>query len=172
MWDVGAGQRSASIEGVQTAGGGRLRGYRVAIAAAVSALFACAHGAPPGTAAAYTESVRAGLDLYEGGEYVIAARRFEDASREAQFLRDGPGEKRAVAAACTSWLRARRVGEFARCTDQLEHLHRRANRAEPGLAALLALGAIAGDRELPPFRVTPGAREVISETAALEEEER
>jgi hypothetical protein len=171
MWDVGAGQRSAKIGGLRSAAG-RRRTLRVAIASAVATLFACAHAPPPGTAAAYEEAVRAGLDLYEGGEYVIAARRFEEAAREATQLGERSGEKRALAAACTSWLRARRIGEFARCTDRLEHVHRRANRAEPGLAALLALGAIAGDRELPPFRVTPEARALIQETAALEEDER
>ena len=171
MPDVGAGLRPASIGGASSVGVCR-RSQRVAIVMAVATLFACATGPPPGTQAAHAEAVRAGLDLYEGGEFVIAARRFEDASHEAGFLRDRQGEKRALAAACTSWLRARRLAEFARCTDGLEHMHRRANRAEPGLAALLALGAIAGERELPPFRVTRDAAEVIRASAAFEGDRR
>lgn len=111
-------------------------------------------------------AIRAGLDLYESGEYVLAARRFEDAASEAQGLRDVRTEKRALIAQCTSWLLARRISEFGQCTDRLEHLHRRADRAEPGIGTLLALGAIADERKSPPFRIAPEAAPLLRATRA------
>ncbi|MGH0030059.1 MAG: hypothetical protein ACQGVC_09735 [Myxococcota bacterium] len=95
----------------------------------------------------------AGLDLYDAREFAVAAERFHEAAREAHALRDAKTEKTALSAECTSWLRAGHMGAFAACTERLGKLHRRSHAPDPGLGALLALGAIAGERPAPPFRV-------------------
>ena len=76
-------------------------------------------------------------------------------------------ERRATQAECTSWLRARRLSDFSECTSRLETLHRREHRADPGLNTLLAMGAVAGGRPIPPFRV-PAAVHPIVRAAAKE----
>jgi hypothetical protein len=139
---------------MQSAGGFR-RGRR---------LFACATGgvSGPGDGVARLERANAaGLDLYAAGEYRVAARRFQDAGREARGLRDREAEKHAVTAECAAWLRARALDELTDCTDRLGNLHRHARRAAPGMGALLSLGAIAGERPLPQYRVSPDVAPVL-----------
>ena len=113
------------------------------------------------------EHVDAGLNLYESGDFVLAARRFESAGAGAKRCGDLSMERRAVTGACTSWLRARRLGELAECTARLEALQRRERRSDPGLNTLLAIGAIAGGRPLPPFKV-PNAVHPIVRGSAME----
>ena len=64
-------------------------------------------------------------------------------------------------AECVSWLRARAVSELDACTLRLDVLHQRANRSERGIGTLLALGAIAGNRPPPPFRIPEDVRPVL-----------
>ncbi|MBW2270545.1 MAG: hypothetical protein JRH16_18420, partial [Deltaproteobacteria bacterium] len=78
-----------------------------------------------------------------------------------------PMERKATTAECTAWLQARKLGELASCTERLEALHRRERRSDPGLNTLLAMGAVAGDRPIPPFRV-PSAVHPILRAAAKE----
>jgi hypothetical protein len=112
---------------------------------------------PPAATAEQASRLRAnldaGLDLYAAGDFVLAAHRFEEAAHGARGFRSVTLERKATAAACTSWLRARRLAEFSGCTQRLEGVHRRERRSDPGLNALLALGAVAGQRPLPPLRV-------------------
>ena len=49
----------------------------------------------------------------------------------------------------------------------LETLHRKEHRADPGLNTLLAMGAVAGGRPIPPFRV-PAAVHPMVRAAAKE----
>jgi len=171
MRDVGVGLRLAKNGGLQSAGALR-RGRRAAIACAVAALFACATGGGAVDGVARLERANAaGLDLYDAGEYRVAARRFQDAGREARALRDRDAEKRAVTAECAAWLRARALGELSDCTDRLGSLHRHARRAAPGLGALLSVGAIAGQRPLPLYRVSPEVAPVLR-AASDDREER
>ena len=172
MRDVGAGLRLAKNGGMQSAGGFR-RGRRAAIAFAVAALFACATGgvSGPGDGVERMERANAaGLDLYAAGEYRVAARRFRDAGQEARALRDREAEKHAVTAECAAWLRARALEELTDCTDRLGNLHRHARRAAPGMGALLSLGAIAGQRPLPQYRVSPDVAPVLRAAANAGEE--
>jgi hypothetical protein len=171
MSNVGAGLRWAKVGGTQSVGvNGRWRG--VAIAGAVATLFACTHpqsSVPHGSSERMDAAIAAGLDLYESREYGLAARRFEDAGQEARKLRRPEIEKRALTAQCTSWLLAHRNDELGRCSDRLEQMHRRANRSEPGIGTLLALGAIADDRPAPPFRVAPEVAPLLRATRAAGE---
>ena len=155
MRDVGAALRRAITGGTRSAGGFR-RWRGVAVAGAAAALFACASNPGPvssGSALRLERMIGAGLDLYEAREYTVAAERFHDAAREAYTLRDHDTEKSALVAECTSWLLAQRQSEFSTCTERLGKRHRKARRADPGLGTLLAMGAIAGDRPTPPFRI-------------------
>ena len=154
MRAVGAALRRANTGGTQSAGVYR-RWHGVAAALAAATLSACA-GAPPPTSDAthaLERAISAGLELYEAREFAVAAERFHEAARTAHGLGDADTEKQALAAECTAWLRARQLGEFAACTDRLGALHRHARRPDPGLGTLLAMGAIAGQRPAPPFRV-------------------
>ena len=72
-----------------------------------------------------------------------------------------------MTAACTAWLRARELAELADCTSQLEYLQRHSRRSDPGVNTLIAMGAIAGGRPLPPFRV-PNAIQPLLQQAAQE----
>ncbi len=155
MQAVGAALRRAITGGTQSVGGFR-RWRGVAVAVVAAALFACATNAPApssGSALRLERAIAAGLDLYEAREYAVAAERFHDAAREAYALGDRDTEKSALTAECTSWLRAQRRSEFATCTERLAKRHRRARRSDPGLGTLLAMGAIAGERPAPPFRL-------------------
>ena len=167
MRAVGTELRLAKNGG--TGPGGGLRYWpRVAIAVAVATLFAsvfaCAAPPPPGLSR-MQRSLDAGLELYDAGEYTLAAARFGEASRQARFVRRPEAAKRALAASCVSRLRAGAREQFASCTETLEGMQRRARRVEPGVGALLALGAIAGERKLPPYRVDPAVYRVIRSAA-------
>jgi hypothetical protein len=154
MGDVGAGFWRAINGGTQLVGVSR-RWLGVAVAVAAATLFACSHPAPqsPASVEQMERSIAAGLDLYEAREFAVAAERFHDAAREAFALRDEPSEKAALSAECTSWLRAGRMAELSACTERLAKRHRRSRAPDPGVGTLLALGAIAGERPEPPFRV-------------------
>jgi hypothetical protein len=178
MRTVGQPLRLLSNRGRRT-GGAPLRRHGAATVAAVAALIAavgvaagCATGPtslsrPTPTAAQARANVTAGLDLYESGEFVLAARRFHVASTQASALRERALEKKSVTGECTAWLRARRLGELADCTARLEQLQRRERRSEPGVNTLIALGAIAGQRPLPALRI-PNTVEPLFRQAAKE----
>ena len=152
--------------------GARWRG--AATIGGVAALFSalgCAlppqMGSDPGAharAAALRSALDAGLDLYGSGEFVLAARRFAYAADQAERLGDREIERRAVAGECTAWLRARKLAELSACSQRLEALQRRAPRADPGVNTLIALGAIAAERPLPPLRLPDAAKPLIRET--------
>jgi hypothetical protein len=165
--------------GGRNADGAPLRRHGAATAAAVAALFA-AVGALAGCAGVPTAvrrpaaieaqaraNVAAGLDLYESGEFVLAARRFRAASNQASTVGKRELEKKAVTGECTAWLRARRLGELAECSERLERLQRRERRSEPGVNTLIALGAIAGQRPAPALRI-PNTVEPLFRQAAKE----
>ncbi len=98
-------------------------------------------------------SIDVGLELYASGELVLAAHRFENASHHASVSGDADLARRAVAAECMAWLRARDLPAFSDCSQRLEGLQREARHADPGVNTLIGLGAIAGDRPLPPLRI-------------------
>jgi hypothetical protein len=78
-------------------------------------------------------------------------------------------ERKATTAECTAWLRARRLEDLDACAMRLEALQRRERRSDPGLNTLLAIGAIAGDRPLPPFRVPTAVHPIVRASARGEE---
>ena len=112
----------------------------------------------PEEAARVRASIEAGLELYDAGDYVLSAQRFRSVAESARNWQDVTMERKTTTAECTAWLRAQRVGEFARCTQRLELLHRRSRRSDPGLNTLLVMGAVAGKRPIPPFRVPSAVR--------------
>jgi len=143
-----------------------------ALIAAVGALAGCAGvptpmRRPEAIEAQARANVAAGLDLYESGEFVLAARRFHAASNQASAIGERALEKKAVTGECTAWLRARSLEEFAECTARLERLQRRERRSEPGVNTLIALGAIAGQRPAPALRI-PNTVEPLFRQAAKE----
>jgi hypothetical protein len=147
-----------------------LRRHGVAIAAAVATLApltACQTPAPPDPEQArhLHASVDAGLNLYEAGDYVLAARRFQEVAQVTRFHRDVPMERKIRTAECTAWLRARRLGDLSACSERLETLQRKGRRSDPALNTLLALGAVAGGRPLPPFRVPSAVHPIVRATA-------
>ncbi len=111
--------------------------------------------------------VDSGLSLYGSRDFVLAAQRFREAANGARRCGVLPMERKATTAECTAWLQARKLGDFSACTERLEGLHRRERRSDPGLNTLLAMGALAGDRPIPPFRV-PSAVHPILRAAAKE----
>jgi len=146
------------------------RRHGVAIAAAVATLAllaACQMPAArdPAQAHRVRASVDAGLNLYEAGDYVLAAQRFEEAAQGARRGGDGLMERKSTTAECVAWLRARRLGELASCSERLEALQRKGRRSDPGLNTLLALGAVAGGRPLPPFRVPSAVHPIVHASA-------
>ena len=62
--------------------GRALVGLLVFLASAALSLLACVTVQDPGASRAARSSAEAALDLYEAGEYTLAAERFADASRE------------------------------------------------------------------------------------------
>lgn len=112
-------------------------------------------------------NIDSGLALYEAGDFVLAAQRFREAAIGARNCGSLPMERKATTAACTALLQARLLDEFGACTERLEGLHRRERRSDPGLNTLLAMGAVAADRPIPPFRV-PSAVHPIVRAAAKE----
>lgn len=173
---MGRGRRAAlwrSTRGGGTGSQGERRSRRgVAVAlTALALLSGCSATRAPretastGAAESVRSNTRAGLSLYATGDYALAARRFEQAADEARRCGEPAVERRTRSAECTAWLRARRLPELARCSERLEALQRRAARSNPGVATLIALGAIAGDRPLPGLRMPPGVRPVVKAAA-------
>jgi hypothetical protein len=107
----------------------------------------------------------AGHRLYSVNEFGLAGRRFAEAADYAHSHRQLESEKRATVGECVSWLRARAIAEFDGCTLRLEELHERANHSQRGIGTLLALGAIAGDRPAPPFRIPEDVSRVLRKAA-------
>jgi hypothetical protein len=112
----------------------------------------------------------AGHRLYEEREYALAGRRFSEAAEYAHAHRQREPEKRATVAECVCWLRSRALPEFDDCTLRLDVLHQRANRSERGIGTLLALGAIAGERPAPPFRIPEDVSPVLRKAARAGDE--
>ncbi len=110
--------------------------------------------------------VQTGLELYGSAEYALAARRFRDSAHLAAALGDRATERTATTAECVSWLRVRRLSELSTCTERLERLQRRESRSDPGVNTLIALGAIAGDRSLPPLKLPNAVAALIRDSAA------
>jgi len=119
----------------------------------------------PAEARRMKEDVRSGLVLYASGDFVLAAQRFQAAGEGARGCGDLTLERKATTAECTSWLRARRLRDVSQCTLRLESLHRRERRADPGLNTLLAMGAVAGGRPIPPFRVPTAVNPIVRAAA-------
>jgi hypothetical protein len=147
-----------------------LRRHGVAIAAAVAALAPLAACQTPGPAdleqaRRVQAGIDAGLNIYEAGDYVLAARRFQEVAQVSRFHRDVPMERKIRTAECTAWLRARRLGDLSACSERLETLQRKGRRSDPALNTLLALGAVAGGRPLPPFRVPSAVHPIVRATA-------
>lgn len=174
MGFVGTSLRRISTGG-RSSDGAMLRRRRVAIAAAVAALvpvFAACQATPnpppdPNEARRVRADIEGGLNLYDAGDFVLAAHRFHAAAEGAERCGSLSMERRATQAECTSWLRSRRLADFSECTGRLETLHRKEQRADPGLNTLLAMGAVAGGRPIPPFRV-PAAVHPMVRAAAKE----
>ncbi len=165
---VGAGAllRSSSLGGRSP--GAVARRARVAVVCAAAALLALAGCATTATRAPLPPGVAAGLALHDAGDYALAARRFREAADEARRLRDLEIERRIRAAECTAWLHARSLREFDRCTLRLDTLRRQASRPDPGVNTLIALGAIAGARPLPPYRLPAEVRGTLRAAAGEE----
>jgi hypothetical protein len=169
MGALGARLRRASRRATGQRGVGRPR-TRVAVAAttaAFSALWACAAVGPSPEAAAarMRASLDTGLDLYESGEFALAARRFRQAAALAGPLDETEVERKATAGECLCWLRARKLGALAECSERLERLQRKARRSDPAVNTLVALGAVAGRRSLPELRIPGAVRSLIEESA-------
>jgi hypothetical protein len=159
--------------------GALLRRHGAATVAAVAALIAAVAAVvgctavptplrgPSANADRARANVTAGLDLYESGEFVLAARRFHAASTQARTAGERALQKKSVVGECTAWLRARRLGELAECSQRLERLQRRERRSEPGVNTLIALGAIAGQRPAPALRI-PNTVQPLFRQAAKE----
>lgn len=162
-----------SESGGRSARGAPLRGTAAALAAAVlCALTACQTwdaGVPASRVSPFEvqADVDAGRDLYASGEFNMAARRFRSAAAGASALRDRAVQRDAVTAECVSWMRARALDQLSECTQRLERLQGRHVRTDPGVNTLMAMGAIAGRRPLPPFRI-PQAVHPIVRTAGKE----
>lgn len=169
MGEFGAPFRLVSMRGKKADGADRRR-LGAAAAVAVAALSACASGPGPGESRHVSEhrlrvAVESGLDLYDGGEFVLAARRFRDASVLAGALSQGEVQRRALTSECVSWLRARRLSDLADCSGRLERMQRKQRRPEPGVNTLIAMGAIAGGRPLPSLRIPHSVRPLLESPA-------
>lgn len=172
MGHAGAPLRRTSTGGRRTDGEvARRRGVAIALAvAALVPVLACETPprrlAPdPAAAARLRANIDSGLELYEAGDYRIAALRFREAAAGARSCGALPMERKATTAECTSWLRARDLDALSHCTQRLEALHRRERRADPGLNTLLAMGAVAGNRPIPPFRVPSAVHPMVRDAA-------
>jgi hypothetical protein len=167
MLQPGVVLRWCSTRGDATGAARRAPAATATAVAALSVLAACAASSPPRAdeARAIRIDVEAGLDLYEAGDFELAARRFRSAGDAAARCGDLSMQTRAVTAECTAWLRARRSAEFAVCTQRLEPLQARRPRSDPGVNTLLALGAVAGGRPLPPHRIPNAVRPFVLEAA-------
>jgi hypothetical protein len=137
----------------------------VLLASVALFLVACATVHDPGASRAARSRAEAALDLYEAGEYTLSAERFADAARRAAAAGEDTLERKSVAGECLAWLHARRLQELAECSKRLEKLQRTARRPDPALNTLVALGAVAGDRALPPLRIPTSVRPLIQDVA-------
>jgi hypothetical protein len=178
MTSVGQALRRHSFGGRSADGAANRRRRVAAVLAAATLLggFGGARGGAtpaavphrgPSNLAAAKSNLASGLGLYESADYTMAARRFEEAAQRARAGGDRALEKQAVTAECTAWLRARELSEFTDCTTHLEYLQRHSRSSDPGVNTLIAMGAIAGDRPLPPFRL-PSAIQPLMQQAAQE----
>jgi len=174
MRAVGQPLRRISSGGRNT-GEAPLRRHGAATVAAVAALIAlllvavgCETLPPPPASPAAAQAranVRAGLGLYEAGEYSLAARRFRTGAAQAEAARNRVLVKKAVTAECTSWLRGRQLAELAECAQRLERLQLRERRSDPGVNTLIAFGAIAGQRPLPDLRIPNTVQSLVRQAA-------
>jgi hypothetical protein len=112
-----------------------------------------------------------GLGLYDQGEFVLAATRFSEAAHGLRSAGHRERAREATAAECTAWLRARRLRELDDCSERLSALVRRSRHSDPGVNTLIALGAVAGDRPLPPYRVPPRVQRLLRATAVAAEDQ-
>ena len=144
---------------------------RLAVCLLLAGSLGCASTGPRAVPGAVDADAQAGLDLYAAGEFEMAAHRFGAAAAEARRCREPELERRARAAECTAWLRAGRPGRFAACTDRLETLQSRARVSDPGINTLIALGAIAGGRPLPPLRLPGEVRPVLRAVSGADRQE-
>ncbi len=94
-------------------------------------------------------------------EFALAGRRFHEAAVAAASLRATETARRATAAECLAWLRGRQLDRLAGCSARLERWQRTADRSDPGLNTLVALGAIAGQRPPPSLRLPPEVRALV-----------
>ena len=142
------------------------RGVIAALAASACLAVACETPPPytPDVAEAERTLVE-GLGLYDQGEFALAAARFSEAAHGLRSAghRDRAGD--ATAAECTAWLRARRLQKLDECSERLSALVRRSRQSNPGVNTLIAFGAVAGDRPLPPNRVPPRVQRLLRATA-------
>ncbi len=129
------------------------------------ALAACATPRDAHTQHAARAALGSGLDLYEAGEYVLAAERFTLAERRAAAASARELQRKALVGACLSWLHAERLQALAACSERLERAQRRARRPEPGVNTLIALGAVAGGRPLPALRIPSSVRPLVRAAA-------
>jgi hypothetical protein len=152
----------------------RLRGMRpgsarhrilVFLGSATLSLLGCATLQDPDASRAARSSAEAALDLYEAGEYTLAAERFAQASRRAAAAGEATLQRNSVAGECLAWLHARRLPELAECSKRLERLQRGDRRPDPALNTLVALGAVAGDRALPDLRIPTSVRPLVQAAA-------
>lgn len=141
---------------------------RACLGGAALVLLGCATVRDPDSSRAARSSAEAALDLYEAGEFQLAAERFARASRQAVAARDPELERRSATGECLAWLHARRLAELADCSRRLEQLQRATRRPDPAVNALVALGALAGDRALPALRLPTSVRALL-QAAAREE---
>jgi len=109
--------------------------------------------------------LRGAGELYRSHEYVRAADSFARAADLARELRLGEFARDLRAAECTSWLKARRLSEFAACGELLEAQTRAVPGSNPGVNTVAALGAVAGGRPLPPLRLPGPVQEAVRAAA-------
>jgi hypothetical protein len=172
------GRAGESTFRIRSGGGGSrgatLRRPRAATAAAVAAPTALACETAPRHSPAQAraerarevmQEIRAGLDLHAARDFALAAPRFHAASQGARECRDVPMERRAIAAECAAWLLARSLPELAECSARLEDVLRRERRSDAAASALVALGAIAGERALPALRIPPDVQPLVRAAA-------
>lgn len=131
------------------------------------ALAACATVPDARRDDALRAALGAALDLFEAGEFPLAAERFAQVERRAASGRERELQRKALVGECLSWLHAQRLQALADCSERLERSQRRARRPDPAVNTLVALGAVAGGRPLPALRV-PGSVRPLVQAAAQE----
>ncbi len=114
---------------------------------------------------ALDSELRSAQQLYESGNFSLAARRFESVARGADRIGDRELRIRATAAACWSWIADRDRDAVVRCTERLSVYEARQKRPDPRISTLLAMGAIAADQPLP-RRALPNSVRPVLETAS------